>query len=409
MFRALRTGITGLRSNQARIEVIGNNIAGVNTAGFKRSRVLFQDALTQRFATNSRLGGNGPHTSNVGYGVGIGAVDQVWSQGSFENTNLPTDLALTGDGFFVAQSARGPVLTRSGAFSFDANGYLVTTGGLRIQGWEAAADGSVTMGGLTDVRINPNETAAPSATDGVTLSGNLSAERPDADPVEVSSVVYDSSGQARTLVLTMEKATDPAGVATWTMTGATLDGTDVTADLTAADGPKVFNPDGTTSGGSYTLGGTWPDGSTRSVSVDFTGLTHYGGSTTATITEQTGYAAGDLVDYGFDGEGQLVLSYSNGQRRVASQLALGVVANPDGLDQIGDGFYGTTAASGDLRIGRAGAEVPAGVVAGALEASNVDLAEEFTDMIVAQRAYQASARIVTTADELLQETVQLKR
>ena len=140
-----------------------------------------------------------------------------------------------------------------------------------------------------------------------------------------------------------------------------------------------------------------------------TRMTQFGGSSTASVESQDGVPAGDLIDYNFDQEGRLVLAFSNGVRRPAAQLALGMVSNPDGLDQVGDGFYSATAVSGDVRIGRGGAEIPAGVISGALESSNVDLAEEFTDMIVAQRGYQANARVITTSDELLQETVQLKR
>ena len=415
MIRSLRTGITGLRSNQLRLDVIGNNIAGVNTAGFKRSRVLFQDALAQRVATGGRLtGANSASVSNVGNGVTTGAIDQVWSQGALEYTNLPTDLALAGDGFFVAGSAQGNVLTRAGAFSFDAEGFLVTPGGLRVQGWQAGADGSISTGALSDIRVDPGATSPPTRTDAVSVTGNLSAERPvgGTDPLTMSSVIYDGTGQAHTVVLTVEKT----AANEWSVTGATIAGDpDATppvpdTDLTVAGGPLTFDGDGKlTSGGGFTLGGTFPDSSTLDVALDLSRTTQFGGSTTASVAGQNGSPAGDLIDYGFDQEGTLVLAFSNGVRRPAAQLALGMVSNPDGLDQVGDGFYSTTTASGDVRIGRAGSEIPAGVISGALESSNVDLAEEFTDMIVAQRGYQANARVITTSDELLQETVQLKR
>ncbi len=416
MIRSLRTGITGLRSNQLRLDVIGNNIAGVNTAGFKRSRVLFQDALSQRISTGGRLTGPWPTSvSDVGNGVSVGAVDQVWEQGALEYTNLATDLAVAGDGFFIAQSAQGQVLTRNGATQFDADGYLVTTGGLRIQGWPANANGSVTTGPLKDVRIDPSTTSPPTPTGGVDVAGNLSAERVagTGEPVTMSTVVYDGTGQAHTLVLTLTKTTDAsAGVnAEWEVTSAEVEGATIAFPPTTfefdANGELVTTPltvDLTgTFGNGTPLGGT-----TGAITVDLD-LTQYGGSTTASVTGQDGAASGDLVDYGFDQTGTLVLSFSNGVRQPVAQLALGMVANPDGLSQIGDGFYSTTAASGDLRIGRAGNEISAGVISGALEGSNVDLAQEFTDMIIAQRGYQANARVITTSDELLQETVQLKR
>ena len=144
--------------------------------------------------------------------------------------------------------------------------------------------------------------------------------------------------------------------------------------------------------------------------IDFRqNLTQYGGSTTALVREQNGYAAGELSSYRFDKQGRLVMSFTNGQKRYAGQLALGTVNNPQGLEQMGDNLYGETLLSGTLNIGRSGEEIDADIVSGALEQSNVDLATEFADMITTQRGYQASARIITTSDEVLQTTIQLKR
>ncbi|PAP75760.1 flagellar hook protein FlgE [Rubrivirga marina] len=410
MIRSLRTGITGLRSNQLRLDVIGNNIAGVNTAGFKRSRVLFQDALAQRISTGGRLLGSNPSTvSNVGNGVSVSAVDQIWSQGALEYTDLATDLAVAGDGFFLANSAQGTVLTRHGAMQFDADGYLVTAGGLRVQGWTASADGSIATGALQDLQIDPSATAAPVATSSMTATGNLSAAREVGtdDPVTMSSVIYDGTGTAHTAVFEIVKTGDDA----WSVVGAKLVDGDAEVDLTVANGDLTFDPEsGTlTAGGEVQISGAFPNGSALAFDLDLTGVTQYGGSTTASVSAQDGSTAGALVDFGVDQNGRIILSFSNGVRRPVAQVALGMVANPDGLNQIGDGFYATTASSGDLQVGRSGAEIAAGIVSGALESSNVDLAQEFTDMIVAQRGYQANARVITTSDELLQETVQLKR
>lgn len=409
MIRSLRTGITGLRSSQLRLDVIGNNIAGVNTAGFKRSRVLFQDALAQNISTGGRLTGqNTSMTSDVGNGVSVAAIDQVWSQGALDYTDLATDLAIAGDGFFVASSAQGNVLTRNGATLFDADGFLVTSGGLRVQGWLAGPNGSIQTGALRDIQVDPNATDPPVQTTSITVAGNLASDRavdPD-DPVTMSSVVYDGTGRAFTTVFEVEKTAEGE----WTVSKATLIDGDTEIDLTIANGDLTFDTDGNlTAGGAIDITGAFPDGSALAFDLDLATVTQYGGSTTTAVERQDGSAVGELVDFGFDQAGTLVLSFSNGQRRSVAQLAIGMVGNPDGLSQVGDGFYTTTAASGDLQIGRAGSEIAAGVISGALEASNVDLAEEFTDMIVAQRSYQANARVITTSDELLQETVQLKR
>lgn len=415
MIRSLRTGVTGLRGNQLRLDVIGNNIAGVNTAGFKRSRVLFQDALSQRLGTGGHVGGDSSRNpSHIGHGVAVGAVDTIWSQGTLEYTDVPTDLAIGGNGFFVARSSQGNVLTRGGAFEFDANGFLVSPGGLRVQGWMAGANGQIATGALQDIRLDPTQTAPPVRTTTMALTGNLSALREvgSSEPLTMSSVIYDGAGRAHTTVLTVEKTADNE----WTLVSAEIAGNpDATppvpaTPLTIANGVLTFDAEGRlTSGGNVTLGGAFPDGSGLNIALDMSKLTQFGGSTTTSVARQNGTPAGELVDFGFDQEGRLMLAFSNGVRRPAAQLALGTVTNPDGLSSSGDGFYSATAASGGIRLGRAGHEIGATLIAGAVESSNVDLAQEFTDMIVAQRGYQASARVVTTSDELLQETVMLKR
>ena len=288
----------------------------------------------------------------------------------------------------------------------------MTQGGLRVQGWKAGANGEVTTGPLSDVRLDLSQTSDPVRTDAISVTGNLSAERlaGPGEPVTMSSVIYDGTGQAHTVVVTVEKTNDGDAAATpptedeWAVTGAEIAG-DPNATppvpptaLTVANDTLSFDADGTlTSGGDVALSGTYPDGSALAIDFDMATVTQFGGSTTTSVADQNGAPAGDLVDYRFDQAGRLLLSFTNGARVTTAQLALGAVSNPDGLDQIGDGFYSTTAASGGVRIGRGGAEVSANVISGALETSNVDLAEEFTDMIVAQRGYQANARVITTS------------
>lgn len=413
MMNSLFNGVSGLRAHQRRMDVIGNNVANVNTAGFKRGRVNFAEMLGQPLGGSGRVAvGRG----TIGNGVGIASVTQDWSQGSFEFTNVSTDLALAGDGFFVAEGPEGSMLTRAGNFGFDPAGRLVTAGGLPVQGWAVAADGSVYTGATQDVRLDVNLTSDPEETATARVTGNLSADlvAGSAEATQsVSTVVYDSQGIAHNVVIKLQKtsATD------WTVSSAEIAGDpDATppipaTPLTGAGGVVTFDTTGhITAGGSITLGGTYPNsGDDVNIAVDLGGITHFGGSTTVQVAEQDGQAAGSVIGYGFDGEGKLLVQFSNGEQKALFQLAIGNVTNPTGLEQRGDGFYAATQASGDLRIGRAGQEVSTELVAGALEMSNVDLAAEFTNMIVTQRGYQASARVITTSDELLQEVVQLKR
>ncbi len=414
MMNALYAGVSGLRSHQVRMDVIGNNIANVNTFAFKRGRASFAEQLGQQM-----VGAGGNYRGSVGNGVLASRIDQNWTQGAFEFTNLATDLALAGDGFFVAKEGPQTLLSRAGNFRFDADGTLVTSSGARVQGWPVQADGSVYTGTLQDVRLDLDASSAPEETTEARLAGNLSADiraGDDDDEVTISSAIYDEQGQAHTLVLTLQKS----GEDEWTLTEAELAGDPdaeppVPATPLGGTGAVLeFDTDGTLIGpdpAEALITGVFPDsnGDDVAVTVDLEGLTQYGGSTTLAVAEQDGKAAGEILGYGFDPEGKLVLNFSNGEQRAIAQLAIGSVTNPGGLEQAGNSFFRAAQSSGDLVIGRAGQEVNTSVASGALEVSNVDLAAEFTDMIVTQRGYQASARVITTSDELLQELVQLKR
>lgn len=420
MIRSLRTGISGLRNHQVRMDVIGNNIANVNTLAFKRSRVAFNELLGQQMLGLGRsAGGAGVNPATVGNGAAVGSIDQDWNQGAFETTSIGTDLALAGDGFFIAEGIEGNVLTRAGNFSFNSEGNLVTAGGLAVQGWAFAEDGTLNTGQLQDIHLDLEVRASPVETENVEISGNLSADldpTSDDNEVTVSSVIYDAQGKAHTLVMMMEKTdTDE-----WEITSAEIAG-DPDAEppvaptpLTVSAGTITFDTDGnlvTPDPPTFDISGTFPgtSGDDVDITLDIENLTQYGGSTTTAVSNQDGQAAGRVIGYGIDPSGILTVGFSNGEQRSIAQLAIGTVNNPNGLEQLGENFYGVTSVSGDLLIGRAGQEVTTAVVAGALETSNVDLATEFTDMIVTQRGYQASARVITTSDELLQEVVQLKR
>lgn len=407
MIRSLRTGVIGMRSHQMRMDVIGNNLANVNTAGFKRGRVAFQDLIGQR------MQGGG----SVGNGARVAGVDQSWTQGAFDFTGMGSDLALAGDGFFVANGPNGNVLTRAGNFQFNAEGFLVTPGGYRVQGWGADGNGNVSTGQLRDLRIDLNASAPPRETSSVTLGGNLSADlipNEDGSEATLSTVIYDGQGKSHTLVLTFSRTDQDQ----WTVSSAQLAGNpDATPPIPATDldgtGLDItFDNDGNLVGpASLDLSGVFPNtnGDDLAITVDLSALTQFGGSTTARASEQNGSASGRLVGFGFDPEGRLLLAFSNGEERVAAQLALGTVTNPDGLEPVGDNLLAANLASGAVSFGRAGEEINTQVIAGALELSNVDVATEFTDMIVTQRGFQAAARVITTSDELLQETVNLKR
>ncbi len=392
------------------MDVIGNNIANVNTPGFKRSRVTFHEVLAQlRLGVGRIAGGTGTNPSYAGRGVHVGAIDQDWSQGAFEISNNQTDLAISGDGFFLAAASNQNYLTRAGNFSFNSDGVLTTASGLSIQGWRIDANGDIDMSQLRDVQVDflGQGAASPKFTENISLSGNLSADAVATDSITISTAIYDEQGTPYNAIIEFTKSgTDNE----WTYE-IRYDGAATPPPFATVTGTVVFGVDGSLTSPT-TISLTWDTAYVAggaTMTIDLSEMTQFSGSSTSTVTDQDGYQAGNFVSYTIDANGILSLNFSNGEHKPAFQLAIGNVYNPNGLLQLGENLYGLSAASGDLLLGRAGFEFETAIVAGALEMSNVDLATEFTDMIVTQRGFQASARVVTTSDELLMEIVQLKR
>ena len=448
MIRSLRTGISGLKVNQVRMDVVGNNIANVNTVAFKRSRAAFAELLGQQLLGVGRTaGGTGINPSSVGLGVGVASIDQNWGQGALENTSIATDLALSGDGFFVVRQGDQEMLSRAGNFTFNRDGQLVTSGGLNVRGWRFnPTTGELIPGQLQDVKMDINAQLPAKRTENVYLGGNLPAGD-DVDTVrKVTGTVFDSRGTPKTVLVEFTRTVkmgdpidpdDPAA-GTEELDVWTFDITDTEGNsLTGGGGGTIsFGPDGQIvdiNGNAisdppnadeykfdfnYDIDGDGLDENGDAGAETFTlvfgnenggSLTQSAGSDTATVQAQDGWASGTVASYAINPEGILELTFTNGVQQKLFQLAVGKVNNPNGLEQQGENLYMTTSASGDVQLGRAGRDLRTAVVSGALEMSNVDLGTEFTELIVAQRGYQASARVVTTSDELLQETVQLKR
>ncbi len=426
MVRSLRTGVSGLKSHQVRMDVISNNIANVNTTAFKRGRAAFNELLGQTLLGVGRTaGGRGINPAYVGLGVAVGSIDVNFAQGALENTGVATDLGINGDGFFVVRGGDRIYLTRAGNFSVNRFGELVTNTGLQVQGWAFDEKGeTLRSASLEDVRIPLSATSPPKQTENIFIRGNLSAEALVGDTQTISTIVYDSQGRTQTIIIEFTKTNNNEWQ--WQIfdannnpildsggnpqTGTLSFNSDGTIDL---DGDPTTGPDS----GSLTAAFEWDingDGTFETFTLNFAdendALTQFAGSTTVSVRNQDGVPPGTLIGFSINQEGIVELNFSNGHQQKIYQLALGIVKNPNGLQQEGDNLWSLTSASGDLTLGRAGTELNRTViVAGTLEMSNVDLATEFTDMIVTQRGYQASARIITTSDEMLQELVQLKR
>jgi len=392
MLRSLYSGISGLRSHQQMLDVTGNNIANVNTVGFKSSSTVFQDTLSQmtQGAGGPQTGIGGTNPAQIGLGVQVAGVSTNFAQGSAQATGKATDLMISGDGFFVTRLGNDTVYSRAGAFDFDADGRLVTADGKIVQGYPAA-NGVVNEGGqLTDI-VLPLDAAAPAVrttTAGVT--GNLPSETPVDGTRVREATVYDAAGEKHTLSLTYTR-TSPTQ---WSVEGRVDGGAPGTTTLTFGTDGKL------TGGGTMTAGG---------IAVDMTQLTGYASLDTASIASQDGSAAGSLQGYSISKDGTVVGTFSNGASLAVGRIALATFANPAGLEKTGASGYRATANSGNATVGAPGDPGVGQLASGTLEMSNVDLSQEFTNLIVAQRGFQANARIITTSDEVLQELTNLKR
>jgi flagellar hook protein FlgE len=402
MMRSMFSGVAGLRAHQTMMDVVGNNIANVNTAGFKASEVTFQEALTQVM--------RGPSTNinplQLGLGVQVAGIDPVFTQGASQVTGRSTDLAIQGDGFFVIQQGTGQIFTRAGSFNFDASGNLTTTDGGKVMGWMADATGKVDPnGGITAISIPIGQVLPSKTTTTVEMGGNIASDAATGATVNKSISIYDSVGAAHSLVITFTKT----GANAWGA-AAKIDGTAVT--LTPA--ALAFGTNGQlTSSGTLAVSGFTPTGADpMAFNLDLAGtqpLVQFGGGSTIELLSQDGMAIGTLQGIKVSSDGTVTGQFSNGLTRVMAQVATATFANPAGLVRIGDSNFSSSVASGLALVGAPGTSSRGNLSAGALEMSNVDLAQEFTNMIIAERGFQANSKVITTSDDMLNDLVSIKR
>lgn len=404
MIRSLFAGVSGLRNHQVAMDVIGHNVANVNTVGFKSGRVTFNEMFSQTIRGSSApaedIGGTNPQ--QVGLGVIVGSVDSLSTQGNLQPTGQMTDMAIQGNGFFILNDGGTLVYTRAGNFGQDALGYLIDpASGLRLQGW-TATDGAFSAkdeNNLGSIPIPLGQTIDPEATTTVTYSNNLSATATVGDTVVKPVEVFDSLGNTHSVTITFTNT----GTNAWDWTaggpaGITGNGTMTfdTSGLFVAQtgGPIQFSPAGANA---------------VSITPDFSQLTQFSSATTVAATDRDGYAMGTLESFTIDNRGVVTGGYSNGLSQALAQVAVAAFANPAGLFKRGGNMLAESNNSGMKQIGEAGTGGRGTIAPGSLEMSNVDLSREFTNMIVIQRGFQANSRVITTSDEMLQELVNLKR
>jgi flagellar hook protein FlgE len=412
--RSLFTAVTGLRNHQVKMDVLGNNIANVNTTAFKSGRVRFQDILSQniRGASAPQPGRGGTNPAQVGLGMSIGAIDTIHTQGSMQSTGRATDLAIQGNGFFVMSDGPNRLYTRDGSFSLGADGDLVNSAsGLKPLGWTADAAGVInTAAPLGTLNIPFGQRVTTRATANLILGGNLdAAAATGASGAYLTEVlVYDSLGGLHTLEITFTKQASPDRTWRWeafrivpgtpptrTSVGSGELTFDTFGNMTASTGgPIAFTPTGAEA---------------LSITPDFSGLTQVVGPSSALVRFQDGFPVGELDTFTIGKTGIISGVFTNGLVRDLGQLALAAFPNSEGLLKAAANMYQVSSNSGLPRVGVAGQEGRGIIETGTLEMSNVDLATEFTEMITTSRAFQANSRVITSSDELLQEVVNLKR
>ncbi len=412
---ALYSGVSGLNTNAAALTVIGNNLANTNTAGFKGSRTVFSDLLS------SRVRGSGG-TSQVGRGVNLSTVDNIFSQGTFESTESNLDVAIEGDSFFMLREdgADDIYYSRAGAFRFDENGYLVNPEGFRVQGRQYdAATGELIPGDPADIQVVDEGLIQANATANITLNTNLDAsgdiitaafDLTDTNTYNysTSTQVFDSLGNSHLVTTYFVKTADN----TWDyhVSYDQNDGNGETEDA-AATGTIVFDTDGTIAAPQVqnVVIPSWNNGSTDNQSIDITiDTTQFDSDSNVISQNQDGYAAGNLTGVAINADGAVVASYSNGEQIFVAHITLAKFINPNGLVQTGNNLFSATTESGAARIGLPGPEL-GNIFTNSLEQSNVDMGKEFVTMIQTQRGFQANSKIITTIDELLGEVINLKR
>jgi flagellar hook protein FlgE len=412
------SALSGLDSSATAMQVIGDNIANMHTTAFKGSTAHFEDILGQ-----SLSGVTG--SSQTGAGAKVSTVDLDFFQGSFATTNVSTDVAINGSGFFVVEDASSgeSFYTRAGHFLIDNEGYYVNAQGYRVQGYQYDEAGDNLIETLADIQVNQNSLIPPRETGGVELTLNLDASQglKTWDPTDASETsnfstalnIYDSLGQSHQIQVYFTKTASQ----TWGW-HAMIDGSDVqggtAGDLEAyGTGTIAFDADGvlttampaTLYTGSLIFANGLAAGATT---ADFTGTSQYGSPSAVQSITQDGYASGTVSGMGIDEEGNIVASYTNGSVKNVARLALADFMNLNGLARNGSTLYGATTTSGQPLLNKPGVGGMGTVSSSMLEESNVDLAAEFIRMIVVQRGYQANSKVISTTDEMLAQLMNVR-
>ncbi len=424
MIGSLYSGISGLKANTSAMSVIGDNIANVDTTGFKVSKVSFSNVFSASLGQSSM---------QIGRGVTMSGVNANWNSGTVETTNNVTDLAINGQGMFIVNDAAGTAqyYTRAGQFEFDNQGFLVNQDDFRVQGYPIDPLGNV--GPIGDIAL-PAGMSVPAATTELTMSLNLDAMAANATTYDTTVTVYDSLGNPVDLTFNFVKNNPPtgAGAVEWqysvSSAGLTISPAVGTENILAFTNTGAYDPANSTAAVASVTG----NGQGHQVSItaglgpaampmnlvwrflDTAGvtdgsLTSYAGTSSKNSQTQNGYPTGMLQGISVDEDGIFTGLYSNGTMLNFAQVALADFASYSGLQKQGSNLFSSTLASGQAVILAPNQGGVGSIAPSSLEMSNVDLATEFVELITTQRAFQANSKVITTSDEVLSDLINIKR
>jgi flagellar hook protein FlgE len=399
--------LSGLDASSTALSTISNNLANLNTTGYKDTSVNFQDMFYQLMGSN----GAGD-LLQVGAGTSVASIGTNFSGGSVQNTGVTTDAAITGNGFFIVQNGASTYYTRAGDFTQDSNGYLVTADGYQVIGYPAVSGVVNSSGALAPIQVQDGMVNPPQATSTMSIAANLSSDAAVGDSYSVNTTIYDSLGTSH--VLTVDFTRTATG---WSY-NATLPASDLTAGsaTTVASGNLSFDGNGnltSTAPVAINISNLANGASNMNVNWELASsgqglITQLSGASSTSATTQDGYGSGTLTGFTINSDGTIIGSFTNGTKALG-QIALANFANLQGLSKQGDNNFAATMSSGSAVVGAPGTSSLGTLTGGALENSNVDMSTEFSNLIIAERGYQANAKSVTTFDQIAQDTINMIR
>ncbi len=402
--------LSGLDADNTALATISNNLANLNTTGYKDATVSFQDLFYNLLGTN----GSGDQLQ-VGSGAAVGSINTSFNNGTVQSTGVNTDAAITGNGFFIVQNGSNTYYTRSGDFTQNSNGYLVDSNGDQVMGYPAVNGVVNTSGGLAPIQLPMGMTSPPTATANLSIDANLNSGAAVGDTYNTSVTVYDSLGTAQ--VLSLDFTNTGSG---WTY-NATLPSSAITGatgtTTTVASGTLNFDSNGnltSTAPVAINVSGLADGASPMAINWNLAGsngqglITQVAGTSSTSSTSQDGNTSGTLSSFTINADGTITGAFTNGSETLG-QIALANFANLEGLSQQGGNNYSATLSSGSAVVGTPGSSSLGTLTGSALENSNVDMSTEFTNLIIAERGFQANAKSVTTFDQIAQDTINLIR